>query len=73
MYLIDLLFKLPPNVNVRIKFNDEENTYAFTTGRRSTGKHASELANKKKGSYVVTNIYPLWHAQELYIEARSAL
>ena len=70
MYLVDLLFKLPPNVPVRIKFMDNGHTYCFTTGNRKTAEKCGEIHAMERDVPKVNNIYPLWHAQELYIECQ---
>lgn len=69
MYLFDLLFTLAPNIDVRIKFIGESKTYCFTTGKRRTGRNVAELSRDKKDGAKVHNVYVLWHAHELYIEA----
>ena len=69
MYLFDLLFTLAPNIDVRIKFIGENKTYCFTTGKKKTGQIVAELSRNKKDGAKVHNIYALWHANELYIEA----
>lgn len=68
MYLADLLFRLPSNTFVRIKFDGFADPFCFTTGTRKTGEKLVELAHHGYGEAKVYAIYPLWHAQELYIQ-----
>ena len=70
MYLADLLFRLPPNVPVRIRFRGSDSTYCFTTGPRNTGRKTAEIIATEHNDPKVDNIYPLWHANELYIECQ---
>jgi hypothetical protein len=68
MFLADLLFRLPPSVPVRIRFRGSGDTYCFTTGPRTTGRKTAEIIATEHTELKVDNIYPLWHANELYIE-----
>ena len=68
MYLLDLLFTLPPNVHVRVKFDGNPNEFCFTTGKRNTGKNVGELSRDGHAESKVHDTYPLWHAQELYLK-----
>lgn len=68
MYLFDFLFTLGAHVPVRIKFMGSKEPFCFVTGQRNTGKAINDLSKAKKGGAKVINVYPLWHAQELYIE-----
>lgn len=68
MYLLDLLFTLPPHVHVRIKFDGSPDEFCFTTGERNTGKNVGLLAKEKRDGSHVHDCIPLWGARELYLK-----
>ena len=67
MYLIQLLQVLAPKTFVRIKFTNSTDTICFTTGKRRTAEKINELYECGKHNVKVQTVYPLYHAQELYI------
>lgn len=67
MYLFDLLFRLPPHVMVRVKFDGNPTPFCFTTGKKTTGESVARLSRAGMDAATVNEIIPLWHAQELYI------
>lgn len=67
MNLITLLQVLAPKTFVRIKFTNSTDTICFATGKRRTGEKINELIESGKGNVKVQTVYPLYHAQELYI------
>lgn len=74
MTIDNLLGVLPPKTPVRIclmqgRIND--NFVCGTTGMHNTQKIRDELRVRKALQNKVDTIYPLWHAQELYIECSS--
>lgn len=68
MYLLDLIFRLPPHVFVRVKIAGLKNEICFTTGTRNNAKNGKAILDEFGHDVKIDNIYPLWHTQELYIE-----
>ena len=68
VYLIDFLYTLPPKVDVRIKFQGKRDTFSFTTGKRKTRDACDILMVNGEHNTKIATVYPLFHAQEVYIE-----
>lgn len=68
MYLLDLIFRLPPNVFVHVKIRGNKHDFSFTTGKRNNAKNGKLILDECGHDVKVDNIYPLWHAEELYVE-----
>lgn len=70
MYLLDLLFRLPPKTFVRIKFAGNPKTFCFTTGQKTSPREIARMRQEQDcvDKAKVAEIYPLWHAEELYVE-----
>lgn len=70
MNLIDLLYKIGPNVTVHIrhKYRVEMRDITFVTGPKRTTAQCDALRNAGMSNDTVLMITPLYRAQELYIE-----
>lgn len=68
MYLLDLIFRLPPNVFVRVKIAGSNKDFCFTTGKRNNAKNGRLILDECGHDVKVNNIYPLWRSEELYVE-----
>ena len=69
MSLIDLIFRLPPNVFMCVRIKGNERDLCFTTGKRNNGKNCKLIIDECGRDVKVDNIYPLWHAEEFYVES----
>lgn len=67
MTIKELLYALPADTNVRIYISLDK-TVTGVTGARRTRTIVERLAGMGYADAHVLGIYPLWHAQELYVE-----
>lgn len=72
MTITDLLMIVANGTNIRIRVLDVRD-FTYQTGIYKTQKILDDLKRRNCHNAVVICIYPLFHAQELYIECTNVI
>lgn len=67
MTVREILYTIDTHTYVRVHASDGTE-FAGTCGKRATEWFVNELAQRSMADRIVLHTYPLWHAQELYLD-----